>query len=302
MKSYNYKAYGLNIQSEIELPELVPYQGKPDINIKIGKFKEKLDNPVKKGIRFEVADKEFILRLDNIARFYAKDGEEIIIEPCKNCDMDDVRLFLLGSVFGAVLHQREHFVLHASTIETPMGAICISGPSGAGKSTLTKSFSNKGYKILCDDVTSITFDGEGNPFVSPGFDKIKLWEDSAKYLNQDIENAQKIRKGIQKYNIKLGESFSGTSMPLSAVFVLGTNSIEEIIFRKIESFHKIQALINNTYRINFLSGTESRETHLKQCGKISKKVKMYGMIRPRNTFVVDRMMEIIESEMASWQA
>jgi len=299
MNTYNYKAYGLKIQSEIELPELTPYKGTPDVNIRIGNIKEKLHNPLKKGIRYEVNKSEFLLKLDNIARFYAKNGEEIIIEPFKNYDTDDLRLFLLGSVFGALLHQRSHFVLHASTIETIKGAISFTGISGAGKSTLTKAFAKKGYKVLSDDVTSITFSEEEIPFVTPGFDKIKLWEDSAKHLGEDLKNARRIRKEIQKYNIKLGDSFSETHKPLKAIFILNTDNNEEITHKKIESFYKIQALINNTYRMNFIGGEESHELHLKQCGKISSAVEIFRITRPKNKFVVEEMIELIEKEMGN---
>jgi len=299
MNTYNYKAYGLNIQSEIELPELTYSEGNPDVNIRIGKTKEKLDDPLKKGIRYEVNKSEFLLKLDNIARFYTKNGEEIIIEPFKNYDTDDLRLFLLGSVFGALLHQRSHFVLHASTIETPKGAISFSGISGAGKSTLTKAFAKKGYKVLSDDVTSITFSEKEIPFVTPGFDKIKLWEDSAKHLGEDLKNAKKIRKEIQKYNIKLGDSFSETHKPLKAIFILNTDNNEEITHKRIESFYKIQALINNTYRMNFIGNSENRGLHLKQCGKISSAVEIFRITRPKNKFVVEEMIELIEKEMGN---
>ena len=54
---------------------------------------------------------EFLLKLDDIARFLVQHGEEILIQPAAESDEDGIRLFLLGSALGALLHQRGRLIL-----------------------------------------------------------------------------------------------------------------------------------------------------------------------------------------------
>ena len=65
----------------------------------------------------------------------------------------DIRVFLLGSCLGALLHQRGVLALHASAIETDQGAVLFMGDSGMGKSTTLQAFIKRGYKMLADDIT-----------------------------------------------------------------------------------------------------------------------------------------------------
>ena len=56
--------------------------------------------------------------------------------PGRDLYESDVRVFLLGSCIGALLHQRGILVLHAGAIHTDKGAVLFTGPWGIGKSTL----------------------------------------------------------------------------------------------------------------------------------------------------------------------
>ncbi len=59
-------------------------------------------------------------------------------------DDDDVRLFLLGSVMGAVLHYRGVTPLHGNGFVHEGGAVLVLGNMGVGKSTLAAALVKKG--------------------------------------------------------------------------------------------------------------------------------------------------------------
>ena len=125
--TYKYFVFGLHIHSELELPELISDNSDmpADVKITIGDTPDSLPNAQNQGVTFQIADNELLLGLKGIARYHVKDGNQISISPKENSDEKDIRLFLLGSCFGALLHQRKILALHASAIVHELSLIHI---------------------------------------------------------------------------------------------------------------------------------------------------------------------------------
>ncbi len=66
----------------------------------------------------EGADR-FLLAIPGVAAFHVHGGREIIIQPAPQADAAAIRLFLLGSAFGALLHQRGITPMHGSAVALP---------------------------------------------------------------------------------------------------------------------------------------------------------------------------------------
>ena len=94
-----------------------------------------------------------------------RDGNQIVIDAAPDATDRNVRLFLLGSALGALLHQRGLLPLHANAIDLGGGAVAFSGHSGAGKSTIAAWFHDRGHRILADDVCVVGFDQSGRALV-----------------------------------------------------------------------------------------------------------------------------------------
>ena len=112
---HHYSVFGLNVRSSVPLPELFPAaQGKgPDVTISIGPELE-ADDPVP---AVTDTDGGIIISIPEIGRFRISGGNEISIEPVAGVPDRNLRLYLLGSVFGALLHQRGLLPLHANAVE-----------------------------------------------------------------------------------------------------------------------------------------------------------------------------------------
>ncbi|HYX07724.1 MAG TPA: hypothetical protein VE912_13430, partial [Bacteroidales bacterium] len=143
-----YSAFGLTIFSEHPLPELELSAGKPDVIFRYGTVPEHLEKPDFTAVRFEASHGDFLLRVDGVARFRVKNGNEIIIDKKAEIQDHDVTLFLMGSAIGALLHQRGILPVHGSSVCRDGEAIIFAGVSGAGKSTLAGAFIKKGYQLL----------------------------------------------------------------------------------------------------------------------------------------------------------
>ena len=89
-----------------------------------------------------------LLSVEEVARYLIVDNREMRIQRLPGSIESDVRIFLLGSVLGALLHARQMLVLHASAIQTEQGAVLFIGRSGAGKSTLLGALLLRGYPII----------------------------------------------------------------------------------------------------------------------------------------------------------
>lgn len=295
--SYNYKAYGLMVNSELLIPELETAEGTPDVIIKFGKVPMHLENASETGIRFEASQDEFLLKIDNIARYYVWAGREIVIEPLNEGREDDIIVFLLGTVFGALLHQRGFLVLHGSCIEVNGEGVLFTGVSGIGKSTLAAAFYEKGYPVLTDDVSAVFIGEDEAPYIMPGMPSLKLWQDSAVKFGKDTQTLVPLRKEMNKYRLEIGDKFVAGPLPLSRIYILNTDFETEIKINEISSLDRLTTLIDNTYRIRFLKGQGGKALHFKQCAVLANKVGIYRVQRPKSGFRINELLERLEKEL-----
>ena len=142
---YYYSAFGMTIGSAFEIPELIPLKkSKPDVIIHEGEVPESLDNPMKVGRRLQIKPGHFLYRQDDVAGYHVMNGNRIVVQPSVHVQEKEVRLYLLGSVFGALVHQRGGLPFHASAIEVNGRCVLFCGQSRAGKSTTANAFVKRG--------------------------------------------------------------------------------------------------------------------------------------------------------------
>lgn len=295
-----YTAYDLTIAAEIPCPQLVPLnEGNPtpDVHIRYGNVPESLENPSAKGVLYQAKPDHFLLRMDGVGAFWVRNGNEVIIEPAPSATDDEVRLFLFGSAFGALLHQRGLFVLHASAIETEKGAVLFVGPSGNGKSTTAAAFHRRGYRVLADDVCALKLDERGHPLVIPAFPQIKIWADTAKKLERETETMPRVRPQLEKFAWRIHAGFPTEPLPLDTIYHLGTHNKDEFKLEAMEDSAKFRVLLNNTYRARFMDGLEMRGEHFKLGIVISNTAHIMRVIRPSGGFLLDELVEMIEADL-----
>jgi hypothetical protein len=265
----------------------------PDVTIKRGVVPQSLDNPLFSGVRFQTSGQEFLLTVDKIARFYVINGNSITIDVFPYADISEVRLFLLGSAFGALIHQRGLLPFHGSSVKIGRSAIILSGHSGAGKSTLAAAFRQKGYLLLSDDVSVLSFSPEELPIVHPGYPQMKLWTDSILKLGDDPSSYSKIRQKIEKHNIPIKDSFWDQPLPLSKIYILGSSNLEKIKLEPIKGIEKFNLLKTHTYRFNFVAGKPMQTNHFKSLDQLARNVEVLKLTRPSGKFFFDELISMI---------
>ena len=218
---FYYWAYGMNIESEMEFPEMLPYKGESiDLRIRLGKAPASIpDPPLKEVGSMQMSANHYRLELP-ICTYYVKEGKEITIDIKPNADDKSLRLFLLCNAMAAALHQRNQVALHAGAIVTDKGLVLVSGHSGAGKSTTISALRQKGYAAFADDVVIISLQEEKIVGIA-SYPIVKLWQDSIDKLQVDgISEEQRIREQIPKYVHSFHHEFSKEPTAIKEIFFL----------------------------------------------------------------------------------
>ncbi len=295
---YMYHAFGLNIQSALNLPELLACADNsnlnPDVTIQFGDVpKAGLSEAVVKGAFYQSNHDELWLDVPHVARYLITHGNCITIDPYEQADEDSIRVFLLGSGMGALLMQRDLFLLHANAIKIGDACVSFSGKSGAGKSTLSAAFMSRGYSVLADDVCAINQAGQ----VMPSFPQVKLWADSSYKLEIETKALRRIRPNIEKFAVPLEQQFHATNLPLKILYILNSHNQDTFEFDSIEGMHKMLPLKNNTYRHHYLKGLGKTKKHLKHVGSLASQVDVVRITRPKTGFQLDKLVELIQADL-----
>jgi hypothetical protein len=295
---YNYRAFGLHIQSSLDCPELLPGQrGEPDLRICLGHVPDNLDEAWVKERWYQAAPGRLLLLVEGVAKFMVIRGREIMIERAPEAGDETVRLFLLGSAMGALLHQRGMLPLHGSAVAVNGGGVIFGGPSGHGKSTLAAALAHRGYSILADDVCVLSCDGKDVRLV-PSYPQLKLWGDAVDRLGYTPKSLRRIRPEIDKHGLPVAKEFCDQVLSLRHIYVLDPSETSDFKITPLKGIEKIKALIENTYRYLFLPGLGEREGHFKRCAAVANQVIISRVSRPEGRFALDELVALLEKEFA----
>ncbi len=299
MSTYHYVAFGLRLASALELPELVARDSGGDVTIEFGDVPETLEAPTERGALYQVAPEQFLLTIPDTARYLVAEGKRIVIQPAPHASDAAVHLYLLGSVFGALLHQRGALPIHGSAIATPRGAVTFSGPSGCGKSTLAWAFHQRGYRHLCDDVSVVGFDAQGKPLVYPAYPQASIWADVLEKTGLGHDALRAVHPELQKYALSTRARFDAAPVPLVAMYVLQTTHSDTFELIPLCGVDKLQILVANTYRPRFVSAMGKRAEHFKRAATAGRFLRACRVVRPETPFQLDALVDLLEKDWAA---
>ncbi len=292
------QAYGLRIDSELELPELAPADpaaddGPADVRIVFGAVER--DGPADGSARaigpiLWARPGALWLQVPGVAGFRVEDGERITVDPDPAADDDSLRLFLLGSALGALLWQRGATVLHGNAVQVGEGVLVCVGASGAGKSTLAAGFARRGHALLADDVVALDDAGR----VQPGLARVRLWQDMVAQLGIDSAQLRRVRPGLAKYTLPVLQPVP-QPLPLRWLYLLEAGERAEPVVTPVEGLKRFALLRAHAYRPRFVEGMGLAAQQLQACGRIAASVHVARLERPRRggdlDALIDRLLE-----------
>lgn len=301
---YSYTAYGLNIASDLNLPELQSSteDRQADLIIRMGKVDWSLPKPLESWSYFHLDGDSAYLCWQVVGKFLVRAGKEIIIEPFADVEESVIRLPLLGSVLAMALHQRQFLILHGSAVAINNSAAIFIGPKGQGKSTMTATLYGRGHQLITDDVAALKVDRFGVHTLIPGFPQIKLWPEAVEAaLGDEVETLRKIHPEVEKRARPTLERFSSTPFTIRKIYVLGTGTAPQI--KPLQPQDAVASLIANSF-IPMLLGEEFRRDrqttlHFYQCANLVKSLPVCRLERPRSLKLLDTIACMVEEDLAA---
>lgn len=270
-----YSGYGLLVDSDLPLPELgAATPAAPDVVIRAGAVPEPGPGATLLPLGLWLDGDRIGVDVPDVGRFAAEGGTRITVAPLPGTPPDVVRLFLLGTAFGALLLQRGHLVLHGNAFRVGDACAVVLGRSGAGKSTLAAEMHRRGHDVLSDDVVPI--DAQGRAL--PGWPRIKLWQDALDRLGRDSSDLRRIRAEHAKFHVPLDRADLGP-LPVRWLYALDRYD-GPLRITPVTGAAVFTTLHEHSYRNELLLG-EHRRTHLARSAALAATVRLARVDRPR---------------------
>lgn len=282
---YSYRAYGLNIASEIEIFEFPAASGAPDMQIHLGA----VDGAYDEEMSAHLTSNGVCFAWRGAGKICVAGGREIQVEPADDGDQTLFSHVIANIGMAVLLYQRGLFVLHASAVDLGGKAIAFIGESGAGKSTTAAAFQVQGFSAVSDDVVGV--DLSGLPQVYPSFPQVKLLPDALETFGYESD-------ALPLHHARTGKHILGKStlassgledhpLPLRAIFLLDRGG--ELALERMPPAQALTALFPNSYiarlrhlyGVNLVKALEGEAAHFRQIGSLIAAVPVF---RLRRTF------------------
>ena len=287
----DYQLFGLKVRSEIPLPELFTDEsdGLPQVTIRNAPVEP---NGEDTGLEF---DREaLVLTIPQVARYRIRNGREILVETEAGAAARNVRLYLLGSAFGALLHQRGLLPLHANAVEIDGRAVVFMGEAGAGKSTLGAWFHDHGFRVIADDVCVVRFDQNGSVLACPGLPRLRLWREALEATGRKASQYPRSYCGdesFDKYDVSITSNAARDPSQMAAMFTLDRGL--EFAVDRLNGIEAINAVFDNTYRGTYLDRVDGHRSHWSAAVELVRKVPIYRLARVWGIDRLDDQCELI---------
>lgn len=275
-----YKVFGLQVASEIELDEVPKGNGEIDVHIRRAVVERPKDAVYENEV-FGVKEQLFYLQIEGVGRFQVEDGVRILVDPDPEATTEQLKLYLLGSCLGSLLHQRQVLPLHGSVLDVAGSGVLITGLSGAGKSTIANALIARGYPFVTDDVAAVTFEAE-TPFVHLAYPSQKLWEDvvarwdigAERIVNRHVE-------GRTKFSVVRKRDFATHGVPLRYMIeIVPTDDVTDLQMTAVTGMEKIKTLISHTYRTELVAHLRPNGAYLQHIMQLAGQIQLFRVKRP----------------------
>jgi hypothetical protein len=292
-----YRLCGVAIESALELPGLPPggQDSLADVTIAFGPFATALPEATAATPLFQLGPLALQLAIPDVATYRVTGGNRITIDPSPAAEARDIRVFLLGSAFGALWLQRSLLPLHASAVAIGMGCVAFAGPSGVGKSTLAAFMAGRGHGLVSDDVCVVDSAVDGAPIAWPGPPRLKLWRDALDGLAIRSTPGSAVRRDLEKFEVPPPAGAAQGPLPLMAVYIVERPGVVGSP-RRLRGLDAVDALTGATYRAEYTAGMGVQERQFRACAGLVAGTPIIRVGRPWDFASLEAFARSVEDE------
>lgn len=290
--SYRYRAFGLEIASDMELPELVPGDaGSTDLEIRLVDTGRAFPPAEAEG-EFRFGDDECFLLYPRIGAFRVLPPGRIEVEPVPGVDPGLVCFPLLGPVIAWLLQARGAFLLHGSALDVAGEAVCFLGDKGAGKSTTAGAFLRAGHSLLTDDIVAIEGLENGGGRILPAFPQVKLTREASTSLAlPETRERPKVPIVLYKERFLLGRGFAREGMTPKTFLLLRRS--DHLGLQWLDPKERMKAFLRFSYGTRFGMRGMTPATavrHARQCPALANRTQAAILSVPHD---LERLGEVV---------
>lgn len=301
-----YRGHGLTIRSALALPEFTPVDPatQADVILALGPepgarrdaFLETAEGAGGAHRRLVLRSGDCaLLTFPGIAAVEVRAGREIVVAPDAGHDPGLLRLFLIGSAMGMLLHQRGLVVLHGAAVLQPRGLSVFVGDSGAGKSTLAAHLGAAGHAVLADDTLALHARADGRFEAWPGSRVFKLWQDALDGLGTAAEGLNRVASRETKFFFDNARPAPDAPAPLAEIILLDragpdTTAPRMTPLSPIEALGTITA---HLYRPEYVAMLDRRPDSFRDAAHLSGQIPAWRLSRPWDLAAMPAVLDLL---------
>lgn len=287
---FSYRAYGLGVQSDFPLPELVEHSGPTQVAVRLGRLDPRLFGLDLTRRNYAVGKEEACFFWKELGGFHISCRGEIRVDPREGGEDRLLRLLIMNQAMGILLYQRGYFLLHASCVAVEGQALVFAGQSHWGKSTLAAALYLRGHPFVADDMTAILVQ-PGGAMVLPGFPEAKLWPDSLRMFGWEPDDFPRLDRHEEKRACRLPRRFSTEALPLKRIYILSDGDESDI--KPLSPSETFVQLVTHSYAAESLREVRPA-SHFEQCRMLASTVPVFRLVHGRDWSKLSDLIGVVE--------
>jgi len=283
-----YRAFGLLIRSEFDLPE-IPLadikDAEPDVVVRRGS--------VPQGSRKITLNEESVVH--NLgAAFMIRNGCEVLVDVRPDADPTALRVLLLGRVMAFIFRQRGWLPLHASGVVVNNACALFLGYPRAGKSTTAAAFHRQGHLVVTDDVAPVRIADNGDCILQSAWSFVRLRADAASILEESGLPGG-FQAGKHRYDLRRG-SAGGDVYPVRCAYTI--EFADQISVEPVDTMRAILLLSRYCFVRHHAMARDALQIHLRDCAAVAARIPVRKLTRPRALGNLPELVRFVEKDLA----